>query len=275
MSRNAPSLGRPVPMGVVPAPPVRARKMAARKLRHQVSVWMSGAEYRRVILLRDSFAGERCFLLANGPSLAEMDLRQLKGKRIFLVNAGTNALGQQLSSATFHMVTDNNRYRRFAAEFEKAALQHEIEYRFYPFRCRRTWAALPERATRPYFLLSNPHRFVDRGMVTDPRHGYSGGATVLVSAAQLLAFLGFSDVYVIGCDLDYGGTEKYFYALQEKDKIHETDPSVVRRRNDMVLANEHFAVVRRFYEAQGRFIANAGRGGHLETLERVAYETVI
>jgi hypothetical protein len=194
---------------------------------------------------------------------------------VFLVNAGTNALGQGLSRASFHMVTDNNRYRRFAKEFERAAVQYDITHRFYPFRCRKNWAELPIRAKRPYFVLSNPARFVDRGMVIDPRQGYSGGATVLVSAAQLLLFLGFAEVYVLGCDLDYGGSAKYFYALGAKDEQHEADPSVVSRRNDMVLANEQFAIVREFYQSHGRVIRNAGLGGNLESLERVPFETLV
>ena len=44
---------------------------------------------------------------------------------------------------------------------------------------------------------------------------------MLVSVAQLLVFLGFARVYVIGCDLDYGGSSKYFYAMDTVDVVHE------------------------------------------------------
>lgn len=252
----------------------KRRKDAARALRHRLAVWKSGVEYRRLRRLGGAYEGSRCFLLANGPSLARMDLGRLRSEHVFLVNAGVNALDQGLPRATFHMVTDNNRYRRFAQDFERIAIAHDIEHRFYPFRCRRIWADLPVKGRRPFFVLSNPQRFVDRGMVIDPRHGYSGGATVLISAAQLLLFLGFDEVYILGCDLDYGGTAKYFYALGARDEQHEADPSVIARRNDMVLANRQFEIVRDFYQAQGRVIRNAGLGGNLDSLERVAFESL-
>src|SRR3954453_10643278 len=220
------------------APPAKAAptrcKRFNRRMRHLVRRWMSRDEYHRVLALKDRYIGQRCFLLGNGPSLSVMDLSPLAREEVCLVNMGIKALDAGLPRASFHMITDNNRYRRFAQECEVYARRYGIKARFYPFACRKTWAKLPDRADRPFFLLSNPAAFVDRGMVSDPRDGYSGGATVLLSALQLLFFLGFQEVYILGCDLDYDSGGKYFYALDAKDDLHEADPKVVARRNDMI-----------------------------------------
>jgi hypothetical protein len=248
------------------------RKRASRRLRHLVRKWISHREMRRLMLLSDAFAGQRCFLLGSGPSLAEMDLSPLANERVCLVNMGIKALDQGLPHATFHVITDNNRYRRFASECELYGRRYGIRNRFYPFSCRKVWEALPVKYERPYFLLSNPASFRKRGMVSDPRDGYSGGSTVLLSALQLLFFLGFREVYILGCDLDYESNGTYFYALDAKDRLHEADPAVIARRRDMLVANEQFGVARRFYEDAGRILANAGHLGNLTALPRVKFE---
>jgi hypothetical protein len=250
------------------------RKRLSRRLRHVVRRVISHGEYQRLLTLKDRYRGQRCFLLANGPSLAEMDLSRLAHEPVCVVNMGIKALDQGLPQASFHLITDNNRYRRFAQECEDYAIRHGIGARFFPFACRDTWRGLARQANRPYYLLSNPARFVDRGMVSDPRDGYSGGATVLLSAVQLLYFLGFESVYVMGCDLDYGGSGKYFYQLDAKDEVHEADPKVMARRHEMVLANDQFRIARRFYEENGRQLANAGVGGNLTTLPRVDFASL-
>lgn len=240
-------------------------------LRHKLRVAAAVGECRRLQRLRGAFSGKRVFLVANGPSLGLMDLAPLAGEEVALVNMGLKALDHALPSATIHISTDNNRYRRFAADYERYAAVHHIRHRFYGWRSRRVWRELPERSQRPHFLVSHPLDIEERGCSLDPCWGYSSGSTVLVFAAQLMLFLGFEEIIIIGCDLDYGGDAKYFYALEDKDLVHEADPLVVERRQDMILANRHLAIVREFVETQGSRIVNAGVGGNLEALPRVDY----
>src|SRR5689334_21218190 len=72
--------------------------------------------YRRLEAVRGIGEGRRAFLLGSGPSLATMDLAPLAAEFVCVVNMGIRAVGRQISHADMHVVSDANRYRRFAAE---------------------------------------------------------------------------------------------------------------------------------------------------------------
>ncbi len=250
------------------------RRAISRTLRYRISTFTWLGEYRSFMQLKDRFRGKRCFLIANGPSLNGMDLGLLKNEHVCLVNMGTRLFEIGLPQATFHVAVDNNRYRRFATDFEEAAMGHDIPYRFYSWRCRRSWQRLPRKGRRPHFLLFHSRTIVETGCTYDPRWGYGGCASVVLFAAQLLVLLGFQEVIVIGCDLDYDGEAKYAYGMTAKDELHENDPNVIGRRWGINNVSDQFEIVRRFFEEHGRTIVNAGRGGNLHSLPRVEYESL-
>jgi hypothetical protein len=86
-------------------------------------------------------------------------------------------------------------------------------------------------------------------------------------------YMGFSEIYVLGVDLDYRSEGPYFYALGAKDRVHEQDPEVQKRRAaSMPNANEEFALALRAMQADGRKLMNAGVGGRLNALPRVNFD---
>jgi hypothetical protein len=256
--------------------------MGAPSLRRRLSRWLRRrldrlryrAACRRLTTLEGAFRGRRAFLVANGPSLKAMRLQPLGGEFVCLVNMGLRGAGHGIPRVDMHVLLDNNRYRRFADEVERIAEQHAVRYRFMNWGARRIWRRHARGAAEPYYILGSDRRLAVDGFADDLRAGVSGsGATVLIGASQILFFMGFSEVYVIGCDLDYGSPSgAYFYAMDALDLVHEADPNVVARRAEMQDANREFAIVRAHFEAHGRVIRNAGLGGRLETLERIAFD---
>jgi hypothetical protein len=245
----------------------RAVRQAWRELQ-----WHS--EFRRLERLRGIGQGRRAFLIGNGPSLASMNLTRLDGEFVCVVNMGVRAVGQSLSHADMHVVTDANRYERFAGAIEAVVLDRTVPYRFVTRRGRRAWNRLQRRGSRPYWLVMNTAKLTDVGDLPPLNGGLVTGPSVLISAAVLLQFLGFSPIYVIGCDLDYEGDGKYFYPLEEIDRIHEADPTVIGRRPGMHGVNAHFAVLRDAFAVRGQAILNAGLGGNLHTLQRVGFDSL-
>ena len=243
-----------------------------RRLRHRLYRLVYQPEWRRLAPLAGRFAGRRAFIVASGPSVAAMDLAPLAGEFVVVVNGGVRAVGDTLPQAAMHVCLDNNRYRRFAGEFEAAALAHSIPYRIYSWRVRGYWRRLENRAERPYFLLVNPASFGERGYAGDFAAGISPGSSVVIAVCQILCFLGFETVYVIGVDLDYssaGGT--YFYAMDALDAVHEEDAKVQARRKDMERANDDFALAAAALAPFGTRLVNAGLGGRLESIPRAAF----
>lgn len=243
-----------------------------RALRNRFYRLLYRPDWRRLSTLRGAFAGQRAFVVASGPSVATMDLGALAGEFVVVVNAGIRAVGELVPAAAMHVCLDNNRYRRFAAEFEAAAKAHEIPWRVYSWRVRSYWRRLNERGARPHFLLVHPASFRERGYVGDFSAGISPGSNVVIAVCQILCFLGFSEVYVLGVDLDYGRSEgKYFYAMGALDEVHEDDAKVQARRRDMERANEDFRLVAEALAPHGTRIVNAGVGGRLDSIPRADF----
>lgn len=230
--------------------------------------------YRRLEAVRGIGEGRRAFLLGSGPSLATMDLAPLDAEFVCVVNMGIRAVGRQISHADMHVVSDANRYRRFAAEIEAITLGHPIPYRFISRRGRRVWKALERRSAEPFFIVPHTEKLTMLDAVPPLAEGLVTGPSVLISAAVLMEFLGFSPIYVLGCDLDYESGGKYFYEQGSLDRVHEADPIVMGRRGGMLAVNDHFAVLRAAFESRGHAILNAGVGGGLSSLPHADFRTL-
>jgi hypothetical protein len=169
-----------------------------------------------------------------------------------------------------HVVLDSNRYNRFADEIETLAAKHAIPIRFMARRARHDWRA-HAKGDRPYFLYCRSGELKDGVDILNVRDALVTGTSVLPASAILLEHLGFSPIYVIGCDIDYDTAGAYFYPMDAQDEIHEQDPKVIARRLEMVHVNAEFATLRRALERKGRAIFNAGLGGNLQTLPRIDF----
>jgi hypothetical protein len=250
----------------------RAVKAARKRARFRVTQALFVREYLQLRMLKDKFRGRRGFIVANGPSLKSINLSLLKDEFVCILNNGGRAIGEMLPHANMHVATDNNKYRRFALEFENVALAHCIPYRLFNFKVRRVWKKLDRRSNRPYFIISHPRPLLEGGFARDPWDGYGDCATVVLWAVQIMYYMGFSEIYVLGVDLDYESQGPYFYPLGAKDRMHEQDSKVLERRAASIpYADEEFSLARRIMEADGRKLMNAGVGGRLNTLPRVNF----
>ena len=254
---------------------LQAVRAARRHVRFRRTQALFSREYPQLRALKDNYRGRRGFIVGNGPSLKSMNLSLLKDEFVCILNNGGRAIGDMLPHADMHVVTDNNKYRRFAAELESVALTNSIPYRFFNFKVRKDWMKLGQRSARPYFVIGHPQSLTEKGFTRDPWHGYGECSTVALWAVQIMHYMGFSEIYVLGVDLDYQSRGPYFYALGAKDRVHEEDPKVkARRAAALPHANKEFALALRAMQTDGRKLLNAGIGGHLSALPRVDFEAL-
>jgi hypothetical protein len=225
---------------------------------------------KRIKSLQGIGVGRRAFLVGNGPSINRLDLAKLEGEFVCLTNRGLRALGERLDHADMHIVNDIHCYRVFGREIEEIVSKNPIRYRFLNTRMRRRWRRMAQGPT-PHFLIGNPQKLVSGNPVPDLSGGVVTGPSILLSAVHLLDYMGFSELYVIGCDLDYESTGPYFFRLNELDIANEQNPDIIARRQDIAKVNEQFAILRTHLERSGGRICNAGGGGNLESLPRVNF----
>lgn len=231
----------------------------------QVPAVLGSVDMNSMASYRNRHQGQRCFVVGGAPSLKHLDLTKLEGECLFTVNRGylTRSLG--LPKGTYHVVSDPQTYQAYAQEVRQA----EVGQRFY----RADVCALPEfhEAADREPVVTVPFHYapaMDEGhFAEDPNKGLYRGFTVVLDAVQLAFYMGFTEVYIIGCDLDYSGPQTHVYTTGAYEE---------RRRNDMPLdrAKKAMAVAEQVFRRHGRILANAGVGGQLDTIPRVAFDAL-
>ncbi len=212
---------------------------------------------------KDVHQGQRCFLIGNAPSLAKLDLTKLRGELAFTVNRGYLAAPLGLPKTPYYLMTDPLTYGPYVNEVRRA----DVGRRFY----RADICELPEYRDAPdrepaiCFPFHQAPTMDEGHFACDATTGVFRGFTVLLDGAQLAFMMGFAELYVIGCDLDYEQAETHVYG---------TGPIERQRRGAMPVPKvlQAMAVAGRVFEQHGRIFANAGVGGRLDTIPRVDYD---
>lgn len=225
------------------------------------------AAYREVERLRGVHRGERCFLVASGPSIQELDLGRLVNERVMAVNRAYHALRRGLPHVDFYVLVDKDCYREHSAEIKRAPLGT---------RLYQSWILdLPEYLAAPEpavaLRLDRSRAMTDGAgcFATDLARGFYSvpRGTVIIAALQVAYHLGFREVVLLGVDLDFTRERQHFYA-SSRGEAHR------RGRMDLTAVLRSFEICRRAYEADDRRIVNASPEGTLNVLERAEYTSL-
>jgi len=94
--------------------------------------------------------------------------------------------------------------------------------------------------------------------------------TVLYTNLQLIYWLGFRRVFIVGLDHDYGGANRHFYPDDELTLDHVIDDKGENERQRR-LADLAFAEARKRFEANGREILNLTPRSDCTAFRKVMY----
>lgn len=213
--------------------------------------------------------GERCFIVCTGPSLILEDVEMLKSEYTFGLNSITKIFSKTDWRPTYYVIEDMNVYLNlekdlilanmvncFASDLLIQQLKPRIDFIAYPFD-RLNHSTIRYRPSMAPQLDFSGNAYVV----------VYGAFTVTFSALQLAVYMGFKEIYLIGCDCDYSGEKKHF----EDYEITRTRP-VVGEEQRVILTYE---LAKKYADAHGIKIYNATRGGKLEVFERVNFEEVV
>lgn len=224
---------------------------------------------------------KRCFLIGNGPSLNDTDLSLLKDEITFAVNGFFLKAKDLAWKPTFYIVEDH-----LVAEDRAKDLQaFKGPIKFYPAYLGYCMPSADDTIFynhRP--RVSYPDGF-DFSLNAD-KITYTG-CTVMFSAMQLAAYMGFEDIYLIGVDASYEvpedtqvsedyGTSVLDMDTDDPNHFHPDyfgkgfrwhDPQV-----DKML--EAYTEAKKVCESVHINIVNATVGGELEVFERADYSSL-
>jgi hypothetical protein len=227
-------------------------------------VW--AASRHRLEGYRDAHAGERCFILGNGPSLRRTDLSLLRDEFTFGLNR-IYLLFHELGFPTSCLVSVNDLVlEQCATELRSLDLP-----KFVTWRARR-WFEGDPRTTFLDTDFTAPETF--SGEAT--RRLFEGH-TVTFAALQLAYFMGFTDVILVGVDHNFETKGQANLAItSEGDDPNHFAPNYFGKGfrwqlPDLEGSERSYRLAKAAFEGAGRQVRDATIGGKLTIFPKVPY----
>ena len=237
--------------------------------------------------LRDKHKGERCFIIANGPSLNKIDISLLKDE----ITIGCNGIYKNFSkwgfNTNYYMIVDNVQIDIRAKEIAK--LKGSVKFTglhnsySFPFFNDMNYFHVPIRSNMEYLEKELLPPFSN-----DVASIMHRGPTITYLMIQMAYHLGFSKIYLIGLDHNYGKlpelfppgkikvTKENYHLVQEchfdKDYYKIGDTLGVPN----VKAQEKaYTSAKTFIESTGREIINLSPDSKLNIFKKEDYESLL
>lgn len=203
------------------------------------------------------------------------DLERLSGETTFAANKIYLLFPLTSWRPTYYVAEDDHFLEQHHAELSRwRGFVKFINGRWRsPFRGNREVIWYPWRGPEPGIFPS---------FSTDATHVLHCGYMVTYISLQLAYWMGFSRVYLLGVDFDYGfafeGVPTVAHASEHPRDHFSPDyfkPGEFRYLPRLDLAATALACARDAYDRDGRQVRNATRGGKLEIFERVSLDHVL
>ena len=214
---------------------------------------------QKILSLKDKYKGKRCFIIGGSPSLAQLDLTKLNNEYTFCNNRGYLLKEKGLNHSTFYVLADKNLVEKdklmddyesdFCSKFFVAGIlnfpDHKFDTTYYDFGFIKSRSFTPDLT-----LMLNE------------------GETIIYHTIQIAYYLGFSEIYIIGVDLDF---------TKIKGHIHKETQNEIQRQKDISIKTQHIMLeymkyATDFIESHNRHIYNASPVGIVDCMKRVRYE---
>jgi lipopolysaccharide biosynthesis glycosyltransferase len=256
----------------------------------RMAAFRDSGELARMEALRNIHRGRRCFILGNGPSLKKQDLTLLKDEVTFVSNWFALHPRYREINPTYYCLCSHTIFGGWGIPYP--VLHPDLEAllaetapetaKFFPFCFKEyleTCTSLGGERTG-YLLFEKPFKeFIDQkgSMNLDPARPLDDGHSVVVTFSMFLArWMGFSEVYLLGCDADHGekGKTSHFYDGARHATL-KSDPEHLQAVYARGRIFKAYRIAGEALAAEGVKVYNATEGGRLDLFPRVAYESLV
>lgn len=223
--------------------------------------------------LHKKHAGKKAFIIGNGPSLTKDDLEKLNGEiclaanKIFLIFEQTNW------RPSYYFIEDELHINRCLEEINK--------FKDIPVLTNnRVW-------NNPFFKDANFYNLIkddisnhsDAKFGENPIKGFYAAGNIVYTMIQFASFMGFEEIYLIGCDFNYfrDHDNPYTYDAGKYSELNYFHKEYAKSGEVNFIPNldcslNAFQQAERYSRASGFRIFNATRGGKLEVFDRVDFD---
>jgi hypothetical protein len=227
---------------------------------------------RRLTALKDIHKGKRAFVIANGPSLKQTDMRKLKNEFTFGMNRIYLMFPELGFSTTYLTVVNDLVIEQTGSDL--AALSVPT---FLAWRSRHHFSTQLPLNQLPTFLYTS---YTGPRFSSDVRGRVWEGATVTNVTLQLAFHMGFRQVILIGVDHNYTATGKPNTTVvsQGDDANHFSAAYFGKgfrwQLPDLETSEVGYDMAREAYHKAGREVLDATIGGKLTIFPKVEYDSL-
>lgn len=239
-------------------------------------------DFSKLARFKDIHAGERCFIIGNGPSLNKTDFSLLKDEVTFGVNGLFYMTDDVGFTPTYYTVEDNHvvydNLERIKTVGSRA--------KFFPEKYQQVLGDNEDTFYLPvdWFFYFKSHKFFETPRFSnDISKEIFVGQTVTYLNMQLAFYMGFTEVYLVGLDFSYEIPQNHpvdgFTITSMDDDPNHFHPAYFGKGKKWHFPKLHnclksYEYADEHYRQHDRTIYNATYGGKLECYERVDYSSL-
>lgn len=219
--------------------------------------------------------GQRCFIIGTGPSLNQTNLSLIKDEIIFGVNTLYTGLDKFGITCDYYATGDLHVWRNHF----KGILGVDATLFIGSFAGREYLSNL---GFFRKFEKNKPNVVRQLGWIQDSNgifcfsrdisKGHYEGSTVIIDMClQLAYYMGFKEVYLLGCDSDFSGLHRFDGSMTD----NLGGWGITGGIGGWEFVFDAYEMCKKVYEEDGREIINATVGGKLEVFKRKKLEEIV
>ena len=233
---------------------------------------------KKIVRYHDKYAGRRCFIVANGPSLRSEDLTLLhdKGEITFAMNRIYKVFEQTSWRPTFYICEDE----LIAGGQQKEIDAIEAKEKFIPIEIK-WWHNVDIKDACYFHINYHDEERYPYSFSSDCAHQVDCRGTVTFTCMEFAAYMGFSEISLLGVDHNYRVTidinGNVVTDPNQKDYFTENYDSDIKDQvvHDMGNNTRAYMDAQKYVTETGRTkIFNATRGGKLEVFPRIDFDSL-
>lgn len=230
---------------------------------------------KNLMEFQDKYCGDRCFIICTGPSLTIEDLELIRNEYSFSMNSIINIFDRTSFRPTFYFIQDGKVEKRlrdklslcYRSNFEatfigvgnvygnKLSISKKTAEKFYP-NAQYYNNNMQYHIYDIYYSDYAPVEYSE-----DCSIEIKDGFTVTYSALEMAIYMGFKNIYLLGCDSNRAG--------------HVDSENNSSQKNCSLDRNiQAYSFLYDIAKEKGINIYNATRGGMLEVFPRVSLESI-
>ena len=224
----------------------------------------------KIIKLRNKYQGKRCFLIGNGPSLKPGDLDRIKGEYTFASNKIYKIFNKTIWRPTFYMVVDPIVLEENAEEINSVEAKTKFTLKGYK-----------QLFNADIYFNNNLYKENKGTFSTNIMESLYSSGSVSYHLLQIIHYMGFSEVYLLGHDYNFKGaisrTRDLSFLKKANNSQHYFSEEYIRKdekKPGQAPKEIYYGMenARRIFDNSGKKIFNVTRVSYLDVFQMKEFD---